>query len=126
MDLSIAEIAEVLGLKESTVKTRLHRARLFAAKELSRNLPKRSAPHPDHSRTVCLDLLQAKQEALDRGAPFPVPQQELCVRCESLFATLDLTSDACHRLAEGDLPEPVREALLEEMKRASKPRRPKS
>jgi RNA polymerase sigma-70 factor (ECF subfamily) len=123
MDLSITEIAEVLGLKEATVKTRLHRARLFAAKELSRNLSKRSAPHPDHARTVCLDLLQAKQEALDRGAPFPVPQQELCERCQSLFATLDLASDACHRLADGRLPGPVRAALLEQMKPTSKPKR---
>jgi RNA polymerase sigma-70 factor (ECF subfamily) len=124
MDLSITEIAEVLGLKEATVKTRLHRARLFAAKELSRDLPKRPAPHPDHQKTVCLDLLQAKQEALDRGAPFPVPQQELCQRCQSLFATLDLASDACHRLAAGELPTPVREALLEQINRAPKSRKP--
>jgi predicted RNA polymerase sigma factor len=126
MDLSITEIAEVLGLKEATVKTRLHRARLFAAKELSRNLPKRPAPPPDHARVVCLDLLQAKQEALDRGASFPVPPQELCQRCQSLFATLDLASDACHQLASGELPEPVRVALLQEMKQKSKRRRPRS
>jgi hypothetical protein len=121
MELSIGEIAEILGIKEATVKTRLHRARLFAAKELSAGLPKRPGPHPDHSRTVCLDLLRAKQESIDRGVAFPVAQEELCVRCRSLFATLDLAHDACRLVGQGILPEPVRGAVLEEMKRA--PRR---
>jgi len=115
MDLSINEIAEILGLKEATVKTRLHRARLFAAKELARELPKRPAPPPDHSRAICMDLLRAKQESMDRGVSFPVASQELCFRCRSLFATLDLAHEACHRLGRGELPEPVREAILREM-----------
>lgn len=127
MDLSIGEIAETLGVKEATVKTRLHRARLFAAKELARGLPKRPAPPPDHERALCLDLLHAKQEALDRGVRFPVTQEELCVRCRSLFITLDLTQEACRQLGRGELPEPVRRAVLAEMRRSSAPRRrPKS
>jgi RNA polymerase sigma-70 factor (ECF subfamily) len=119
MDLSIGEIAEVLGLKEATVKTRLHRARLYAARELANGLPKKPAPPPNQDRAVCLDLLRAKQEAMDRGVTFPVAQQELCVRCQSLFATLDLTKEACRRLGEGELPQPVRDAILAEMKRSS-------
>jgi RNA polymerase sigma-70 factor (ECF subfamily) len=119
MELSIGEIADILGLKEATVKTRLHRARLYAAKELSSRLPKKPAPPPNRDRAVCLDLLRAKQEAMDRGVAFPVAQQELCVRCQSLFATLDLTKEACRRLGEGELPEPVREAILDEMRRTS-------
>jgi RNA polymerase sigma-70 factor (ECF subfamily) len=115
MELSIGEIAGVLGIKEATVKTRLHRGRLFAAKELSKGLPKKTAPHPDHDRTLCLDLLRAKQESMDRGVVFPVAQEELCVRCRSLFSTLDLTRDACHRLGQGELPEPVKQAILNEM-----------
>jgi RNA polymerase sigma-70 factor (ECF subfamily) len=118
MDLSIGEISEILGVKEATIKTRLHRARLFAARELSKGLEKRAAPPPDHSRTACLDLLRAKQEAMDRGVEFPVAGDELCIRCRSLFATLDLARDACHRLSQGDLPEAVRTALSEEMGRS--------
>jgi RNA polymerase sigma-70 factor (ECF subfamily) len=115
MELSIGEIAEILGIKEATVKTRLHRARLFVAEELSHGLPTKPAPPRDRDRTLCLDLLRAKQESLDRGVEFPVAQDELCVRCRSLFSTLDITRDACHLLGQGELPEPVKQAILNEM-----------
>jgi RNA polymerase sigma-70 factor (ECF subfamily) len=116
MELSIQEIAEILGIKEATVKTRLHRARLFAADELSKGLPMKPAPSSDRDRAMCLDLLQAKQESLDRGVEFPVAQDELCARCRSLFATLDLTHDACHQLGQGEIPVPLKEAILNKMK----------
>lgn len=105
--LSLSEIAEILDVKEATVKTRVHRARLMLRNALSQALPQREAGHPDHSRAVCLDLLQSKQEAMDRGVPFPVPAAELCERCSSMFATLDLTRDACIGISRGKLPEPV-------------------
>lgn len=110
-ELSTAEVAAVLGLKEATVKTRVHRARLALRRELARQLPKRPAPPPDHSRQVCLDLLYAKQEALDRGVELPIAPGELCARCRSLFATLDLAQDVCHEIGQGDLPASLK-ALL--------------
>jgi RNA polymerase sigma-70 factor (ECF subfamily) len=105
--LSLSEIAQILDVKEATVKTRVHRARLLLRNALSAALPQRDAPHPDHSREVCLDLLHSKQEAMDRGVPFPVPDAELCERCSSMFATLDLARDACVTISHGKLPEPV-------------------
>jgi RNA polymerase sigma-70 factor (ECF subfamily) len=117
--LSIAEIALALGLQEATVKTRIHRSRLALRRELARVLPRRSAPPPDHDRRVCLDLLQAKQEALDRGVSFPVAPDELCSRCRALFSTLDLTSDACHALGRGELPANVRALLSRRLAAAS-------
>jgi RNA polymerase sigma-70 factor (ECF subfamily) len=125
MELSIGEIGAILNLKEATVKTRLHRARLFASRELSKGLPKRPAPEPDHAKTVCLDLLRTKQEAVDRGIEFPVAQEELCLRCRSLFDTLDLTHDTCRQLGRGNFPEPVRNAILEELNRSPARRRKK-
>lgn len=110
-DLSISEISEALGIREATVKTRIHRARLALRRELARNLPRRPAPPPDHDRRVCLDLLQAKQEALDRGVDLDLPPGELCVRCRSLFSTLDLTQEACHAIGRGELPPAVRDLL---------------
>lgn len=112
-ELSIQEVAGILGLKEATVKTRLHRARLQLRSALDPLLPRRPAPPPDHPRSVCLDLLRAKQEALDRGVPYPVAPSELCTRCRALFATLDLTHEACQRLGQGRLPEPIQRMLLE-------------
>lgn len=112
MELSVEEVARALGVKENTVKTRLHRARLHLAKVLKQELPTRPAPPMDHSRGVCIDLLRLKQDTLDRGVSFPVPQEELCARCRSLFATLDLGGEACRRLKGGELPESLRRAVL--------------
>jgi RNA polymerase sigma-70 factor (ECF subfamily) len=124
-ELSIQEVAQILGLKEATVKTRLHRARLQLRAALDPLLPRRPAPPPDHPRSVCLDLLRAKQEALDRGVPYPVAPSELCTRCRALFATLDLTHEACLRLGEGRLPEPVRQMLLERLASSTTARPPR-
>ena len=79
-DLSLSEIAEVMGVKVATVKTRLYRARLALRKELVAKLPREPGPPPDHPRQVCLDLLRGKMAALDRGVSFPVAEDELCTR----------------------------------------------
>ncbi|MHC4947347.1 MAG: RNA polymerase sigma factor [Planctomycetota bacterium] len=110
--LSLADIASVLGLKTATVKTRIHRGRLRIRQAVEEGLPRRPVPPPAYSKQVCLDLLQAKQEALDRGVPFPGRREVLCEQCRALFAALDLAHDMCRRIAEGDLPEPVRRAIL--------------
>jgi RNA polymerase sigma-70 factor (ECF subfamily) len=119
MELSIADVAEILGVKEATIKTRLHRARLHVAKQLRRHFPKKDAPPPDHSQRMCLDLLKAKQDSLDRGVDFPVPQDELCARCRSLFATLDLGHDGCSYVGRGELPDAVKDLILKEMRPSS-------
>ncbi len=116
MDLSINEVAEILDLKEATVKTRLHRARVMAAKEITKGTSKPPAPTDDPSQRMCLDLLRAKQEAMDRGVAFPVAKEEICARCRSLFSTFDLARDACRLLGEGKLPEPLKKLLLQEIK----------
>ncbi len=112
LGLSIAETAQALGIKPETVKTRLHRARLRLRSVLVESLPKSETPEPCYSKQVCLDLLAAKQEALDRGEPFPVSPQTISERCRSVCQTLDLTNEACRRLADGDLPEATRRRIL--------------
>jgi RNA polymerase sigma-70 factor (ECF subfamily) len=113
--LSVTETAEVLGIKEATVKTRVHRARLLLRKALAESLPRRPAGEqasvggPGH---VCLDLLHAKQEALDRGAAFPVDDDEVCKRCRAVFATLDLAQGACVDIRLGRYPDSLK-ALID-------------
>lgn len=114
-ELSISEVAQVLGIKPATVKTRVHRARLALRRALAEVLPKRHSEPPDHPQRVCLDLLGAKQEALDRGAEFPVPKDELCIRCQSLLSTLDLAHDVCSELSLEVLPEELRQRIVTEM-----------
>ena len=110
-ELSTTDIARILGLKEATVKTRIHRARLRLRRALLDQLPVHVAPPPDHDRQICLDLLQAKQDAMDRRAPFPFSNEALCVRCRSVFTTLDLGRQACANLGRGELPPRLRAFL---------------
>jgi RNA polymerase sigma-70 factor (ECF subfamily) len=112
-DLSVAEIAEIMGLTEGTIKTRLYRARMKLRRALSAELPTRAGAPPDHARRECLDLLKAKQDALDKGVPFPVPRESVCERCRSLFLSLDMAREACQRISDGDLPDAVRRVLKE-------------
>jgi RNA polymerase sigma-70 factor, ECF subfamily len=103
-ELRLPEIAEILGLKEATVKTRVHRARLKLRDVLARGLPQRPTPAATHGRQVCLDLLGARLDAYDRGIAFPYTDQALCERCQAVFATLDLAVSTCGALARGDIP----------------------
>ena len=103
-ELSLPEIADVLGVKEATVKTRIHRARLKLRDVLAAGLPQRTTPPAEHSRRVCLDLLRARLEALDRRAPFPYSNAALCERCRAVLATLDLAAGACALLAGDEMP----------------------
>ena len=107
-ELPLGNIARILGLKPATVKTRVHRGRLQLRRALLERLPTRPAPPSDHDRQVCLDLLQAKQEALDRRAPFPYSSDDLCARCRAVFSTLDLGQDTCLNLGRGELPASLR------------------
>ena len=108
--LSIADVASILALKPGTVKTRVHRARLRLRQALDQGLPRRAFPAAAYSRQVCLDLLQAKQEALDRGVDLPT--DVVCERCRAVFATLDLTQDVCREIGRGNIPADLRARLL--------------
>lgn len=113
---SLAEVGAILGVPEATVKTRVHRARLKVRKALESGWPKRELPPPAYSKQICLDLLQAKQEALDRGVPMPNADEIICDRCEAVFASLDLTQGLCASLRRDEvLPSRVLERLRGEL-----------
>ena len=108
---SLAEVAAILDLKEATVKTRVHRARLRVRDALEEVLPHRPGSPSPLSREICLDLLESKQEHLDRKLPFEFPSGVVCERCKALFESMDYALDTCADLAEDRLPEEVRDVL---------------
>ncbi len=114
--LGINEVADVLGLEPGTVRSRLHRARLKLRQAIDSAIPRKpgQAPAPAYDRQTCMDLLDAKQQALDRGVPFA--DQIICERCRSMFASLDLTQSLCQQLADGTLPAQLREKLARQLK----------
>lgn len=110
-ELPLRDIARILGIKEATAKTRVHRGRLALRGELIKQLGTPGEKLEDHPDQICLDLLRSKMDAMDRGIEFPVPEHELCDRCRSFLDSLDLTAEACRWVHEGVLPKPVREKL---------------
>lgn len=117
--LSIEQVASVLGLKPATVKTRIHRARLRVRDRLSRAWPKKPLPPRAYPLRICLDLLRAKQEALDRGVPFPEAGRRLvCDRCKALFESLDVTTDLCRQLGQRTLDAAAVKRLREAVEKA--------
>lgn len=111
LELPVAEVARILDMSEATVKTRLHRGRLALRKAVLAGLPMDEAPEPQYEKQVCLDLLHAKQEALDHDQPFPL-DDVLCERCRNVFGSLDLARELCLDLREGILPDEIREQVL--------------
>jgi RNA polymerase sigma-70 factor (ECF subfamily) len=121
-ELSIEEIAAILGTKQATVKTRIHRGRLILRAALLEDTRRRPVPPPVYERSMCMDLLRAKMEALDHGAAFPVQKDLICERCRTVFASLDLGFDACrHAADDDDLPSEIRKLVMAEIA-AEKPR----
>jgi RNA polymerase sigma-70 factor (ECF subfamily) len=61
MEFSVAEIAEVLDIKETTVKTRVHRARLLLREEMAKLSLRGNVSPIAPSQRACLDLLYGNQ-----------------------------------------------------------------
>jgi len=114
--LPLEDVARILGLEPATVRTRLHRARLRLRGELESVLPKKSLPAPIFDRAVCLDLLRAKQEALDRGVAFEFPGGVVCARCAAAFESLDWAGELCRELGRGELPPELAAWLARELR----------
>lgn len=115
--LSYPEISAVLDVKEGTVKSRVHRGRMELRRALEVALPSKPGVPAAYPRQVCLDLLQAKQEAMDKDLPFPA--EVVCDRCASVFASLDLAHDLCAQIGKGPMPRDLRHMILTRMQEAS-------
>jgi RNA polymerase sigma-70 factor (ECF subfamily) len=113
-EFSMAETAEILGIKEATAKTRVHRARLHLAKRLKSRMPKRKTAPPDFTRHVCFAIFKAKMDALDDGRKFTMPDEHVCHRCASMFSSLDHSIATCKDLRVGGVPEPLRNLIHKE------------
>lgn len=113
LGFSLREVSEILEIKEATVKTRVHRARLKLRQAFESILPRGEVPPAEYPIQVCMDLLRIKQEAIDRGdGRHPKLDSLVCQRCNILFSTMDCTADACKEISEGRMPEPLRERIL--------------
>jgi RNA polymerase sigma-70 factor (ECF subfamily) len=129
-ELSSAEIARISGLREPTVRVRLHRARVFLRKELAgagkRRAPRAPAPPAPRSRR-CRQLFAALSDYLDDAldeAMCDALEQHLegCQPCEAFLTSLEHTVDQCRHFRPGHpdrkLAAQVRQELLEKYRQA--------
>jgi RNA polymerase sigma-70 factor (ECF subfamily) len=122
--MSLGEVASVLGVREATVKTRVHRGRIFLRDALLRDRPTRPVPAPAYPRGTCMALLEAKMDSLDRGVPFPVQDELVCERCREVFASLDIGADACGSLRSPTMPATVRRRIEQMIRDVRLPQAP--
>ena len=127
-DLSTKETAAVLGIREGTVRVRLHRARLFLGNELERTSGERRelTEAPQALSRRCKALTAALSEYLDErldDALCVEVENHLhgCQRCRDLLSRLERTIEQCRRHEPGHrlrLSARVRQALLAEYRHA--------
>lgn len=108
--LDTAEVARITGLREGTVRVRLHRARLAVRKELARNhAPKRIRRQPSKSTAKprrCRELFAALSDYMDGALDESMCDQledhlKGCAPCESFLANLERTVKQCQSLDGG-------------------------
>ena len=114
--LSISEVAAILGLKEATVKTRLYRGRMALASALVAQPVAESHTPEGAGAQACLDLLQARMDADNRGVPFPVPPEVVCDHCRRTLEALDRVADACLVLSADRMAPAESRALLQSIR----------
>lgn len=83
---------------------RVHRARLALQKPFECGL-ETPVSQAHYDAQMCQDLIEAKQVAIDRGATFKVPQQDVLTnRYQAVFDSLDLRQDLCTSPPHSPLP----------------------
>jgi RNA polymerase sigma-70 factor (ECF subfamily) len=146
-ELSTAEVAKITGLREGTVRVRLHRARLFLRKELAgpsrssgrvklKSWARRPTEHARGQRPGrCRQLFAKLSDYLD-GALDDSLCQELekhldgCAPCEAFLSSLEQTIEQCRKFQTPCQPTEeaarVRQRLLEQCYEAIKASRTSS
>lgn len=101
--LETAEVAKVTGLREGTVRVRLHRGRLALRKHLAgaaSHAPRRTRRHGSAKPRNCREIFAALSDYLDRSID-PQLCSELekhlsgCAPCKSFLYDLERTIDQC-------------------------------
>ncbi len=123
--LSMEEVSRISGLREGTVRVRLHRARLFVRRELAKGRQKgmvRRAHLAQKKPRSCRELFAALSDYMD-GALDGDMCEELerhlqgCTPCENFLASLEQIVRECGSLQPDCTPQntnKVREKLMRE------------
>lgn len=123
--LDTSEVARIVGIREGTVRVRLHRARLFVRKELAKRPAKIKksdvAPKPRSCREMFAALSDYMDGALDDSMCAELEKHlQGCVPCEKFLSSLEQTVAQCRSVDAGCKPKiasKMRRKLLAEYQR---------
>src|SRR5438552_132799 len=111
--LTDEEVAEITGLRAGTVRVRLHRARLFVRKEITKQLrpviakrrggksaEKTAEPmRPGHCKAMFAELSEYLDEQLDDSMCEELEKHmDGCENCEAFLASLESTIEQCRQM----------------------------
>lgn len=128
--LSDEDVAEITGLRAGTVRVRLHRARLFVRKELSKAAKSgggakawAAEARPAGCKAMFAALSEYLDEKLDDHLCEELEQHmQGCAPCEAFLASLQTTIEQCRALpaecAPGKKAARLRRQILQEHQRA--------
>jgi len=124
-ELSTPEVAKITGLKEGTVRVRLHRARVFLRNQLARK-----TSHPltrakeQRPPIVCKELFAALSDYIDQELD-PSVCEELqahlgdCSPCQAYLASLEETVRRCKRHCTEEVKAKIRAQIRELLRTSS-------
>ena len=134
-ELSDAEVAEITGLRLGTIRVRLHRARLFVRKELSKRNPESIRPDmvkripetgfhssPRRCKEMFAELSNYLDDELDDSLCEELEKHmDGCEPCKAFLSSLEKSIEQCRR-APNESPNPdttaaLRRELLSEYQR---------
>lgn len=100
--LDTAEVAKITGLREGTVRVRLHRARLLLRREMSGTPPRKKSPKPQASRKPkhCRELFAGLSDYMDGAVDEKICREMQrhisdCKPCEAFLANLESVVKQC-------------------------------
>lgn len=122
-ELSTAEVASIVGLREGTVRVRLHRARAFLRNELAAKPVRRKARRRGVRPRSCKHLFAALSDYLDKEIDAPTCAElekhlEGCAPCEAYLASLEETVRRCRGACNDEVKTRLR-AQVRELVRAA-------
>ncbi|HYX67728.1 MAG TPA: sigma-70 family RNA polymerase sigma factor [Terriglobales bacterium] len=108
-ELSTGEVARIVGLREPTVRVRLHRARIFLRNELAgagkrraRRAPAPAVPASRRCRQLFAALSDYLDDALDETMCDALEKHlDGCHPCEAFLTSLEQTVEQCRQFQPG-------------------------
>ena len=126
-ELSTQEVASITGLREGTVRVRLHRARVFLRNQLARKMKSAAKPAKQPLDSRCKRLFSMLSDYLDQELdPSPCENMEAhlgdCSPCRAYLASLEETVRRCQRHCTEEVKAKVRAQVRELLQAAGSAR----